>query len=107
MKVIHRGKMAHGGLFVHLKKPRSAQRLELNYYPRGNKYYENYHSGSEMDHLGFRVKNVDKTYAHLIKKGAKKALVPFSDDGQRLAYVRDPDGIWIEIYGPDTAAERK
>ena len=106
MKVIHRGTMRHGGIFVHLKKPGSSQRLELNYYPPTNRFYEKYRSGSEMDHVGFWVKNVDRTYAQLISKGAKKAVAPFSNGRERLAYVKDPDGIWIEFFGADKRKEK-
>jgi lactoylglutathione lyase len=101
MKAIHRGTMHHGGIFVHLKKPGSSQRLELNYYPSRNRFYEKYRPGSEMDHLGFWVKDVDRTYAQLISKGARKAVAPFSNNGERLAYVKDPDGIWIEFFGAE------
>jgi lactoylglutathione lyase len=101
LKVIHRGTMHHGGVFVHLKKPGSTQRLELNYYPPGNRFHEAYRQGTEMDHIGFWVDDVDRTYAKLISKGAKKAAAPFSDDHERLAYVKDPDGIWIELFGTE------
>ena len=63
MKVVHRGAMLHGGIFVHLKQPGSAQRLELNCYPSKNRFYEKYRPGTEMDHLGFWVDDVDRTYA--------------------------------------------
>jgi len=100
MKVIHKGVMAHGGVFVHFKLPGSQQRLELNYYPPNNRFYEKYRPGTEMDHLGFWVEDVDRTYRQLIAKGAKKAVAPFTNNGrERLAYVKDPDGIWIEIFG--------
>ncbi len=101
MKVIHRGTMRHGGVFVHLKKPGSTQRLELNYYPPKNRFYEKYRPGTEMDHIGFWANNVDLTYAQLISKGAKRAVAPFSNGRERLAYVKDPDGIWIEFFGTD------
>jgi lactoylglutathione lyase len=101
MKVIHRGKMLHGGIFVHLKHPGSAQRLELNYYPSKNRFYTKYRPGTEMDHIGFWTDDVDKTYARLIAKGARKAVPPFSNGKERLAYVSDPDGIWIEFFGAD------
>jgi catechol 2,3-dioxygenase-like lactoylglutathione lyase family enzyme len=38
LKQVHKGTMGHGGVFVHLKKPGSSQRLELNYYPPGNRF---------------------------------------------------------------------
>lgn len=101
MKVIHRGTMRHGGVFVHLKNPGSAQRLELNYYPSRNRFYERYRPGTEMDHIGFWADDVDRTYAMLIAKGAKRAVAPFSNGRERLAYVKDPDGIWIELFGTD------
>jgi len=100
MKVVHRGVMAHGGVFVHLKYPGSAQRLELNYYPPGNRFYTKYRLGSEMDHVGFWAEDVDRVYRQLLKKGAKSATRPFTNKGERLAYVKDPDGIWIEFFGP-------
>ena len=101
MKVIHRGKMRHGGIFVHLKQPGSAQRLELNYYPSNNRFYEKYRKGTEMDHIGFWADDVDRTYSRLIAKGAATAAAPFSNGKERLAYVKDPDGIWIEFFGAD------
>ncbi len=99
MRVVHQGTMRHGGVFVHLKKPGSTQRLELNYYPPGNRFYEKYRSGTEMDHIGFWAKDVDRAYAKLLSKGARKAVAPFRNGKERLAYVKDPDGIWIELFG--------
>jgi len=101
MKEIGRGKMDHGGVYIALKSAKSAQRLELNYYPRGTRFHERYKSGSELDHLAFWVKDVDKTYKKLLAKGAKYVVKPFSQDQYRLAFVKDPDGIWIELLGID------
>ena len=84
---------------MELKSPHSSQRLELNYYPPGTKYYEKFKTGSEMDHLAFWVKDVDKSYAQLLKKGAKKGIAPFPQGKYRFAFVKDPDGIWIELIG--------
>ena len=100
MKQILRGKMDTGGIYVHLKSPNSPQRLELNYYPAGTQYYEKYRpQGSELDHLAFWEQDVDKRYHELLTKGAKNAIEPFSQDDYRLAFVKDPDGIWIELIG--------
>jgi lactoylglutathione lyase len=99
MKEIGRGRMDHGGIYVALKGPRSTQKLELNYYPRGTKFHERYKSGSELDHLAFWVKDVDKTHKKLLAKGAKNVVKPFSQDQYRLAFINDPDGIWIELLG--------
>ena len=99
MKAHLEGKMWHGGAWVELKSPHSSQRLELNYYPPGTKYYEKFKTGSEMDHLAFWVKDVYKRYKQLLKRGAKKGIAPFPQGKYRFAFVKDPDGIWIELIG--------
>lgn len=99
--------MKAGGIFVQLKSPRSRQLLELNYYPPKARYYERYDSGSELDHLAFWTRDVDKRFKELTSKGVKRALRPFSEGGYRLAFVKDPDGIWIELIGLDRRAKRE
>jgi len=99
MKEILRGRMGHGGLFVHLKSPRSPQRLELNYYPAGTKFHEKFRTGSELDHLAFWVKDVKRKYSRLVAKGATRAARPFTEGKYELAFVKDPDGLWIELIG--------
>jgi catechol 2,3-dioxygenase-like lactoylglutathione lyase family enzyme len=55
MKKISRGTMPHGGRFVYLKSPSSPQRLELNWYPKGSRFYKKYARGEELDRLAFSV----------------------------------------------------
>src|SRR3989304_7348264 len=93
MKQSQRGRMDHGGTWVELKSPRSAQRLELNYYPRNTRFYEKFRGGSELDHLAFWTRDVDGEYDELLAKGAQKAVEPFSQGKYRFAFVKDPDGI--------------
>jgi len=107
LRQVDRGRMKAGGIFVQLRDPRSRQMLELNYYPRGTKYYERFKSGSELDHLAFWERDVDTKYEELLANGATKAVEPFSEDGYRLAFVKDPDGIWIELIGKDRKARRR
>jgi lactoylglutathione lyase len=107
LRQVDRGRMKAGGIFVQLRDPRSRQMLELNYYPRGTKYYERFKNGSELDHLAFRERDVDTKYEELLTNGATKAIEPFSEDGYRLAFVKDPDGIWIELIGKDRKARRR
>ena len=106
-KKVHRGRMRAGGIFVQLKQPRSNQVLELNYYPRGTKYYERFKNGSELDHLAFWERDVDRKYKELLANGGSKAIDPFSEGSYRLAFVKDPDGIWIELLGKERKARRK
>ena len=99
LRVSHRGTMPHGGKWVHLEDPSSNQRLELNWYPKGSRFYEKYRSGSELDHIGFIVDDAVKWFRLLVRRGAKPAAEPFGDESETLAYVKDPDGIWIELIG--------
>jgi len=107
MRETLRGRMKAGGIFVQLRSPRSRQLLELNYYPPRAKYYERYDSGSELGHLAFWTVDVDRRFRELTSKGAKVAVKPFSEDGYRLAFVKDPDGLWLELIGLDRKAKRK
>ena len=99
MQEIQRGKMRAGGIFIQLKSKDSGQRLELNYYPPGEKYYEDYAEGSELDHLAFWCKDVRRDYEKALAGGATSAIEPWDESGYTLAFVRDPDGVWIELIG--------
>jgi len=99
MKEILRGTMKHGGVFVHVKSPRSSQRLELNFYPAKTKFHETFRPGSELDHLAFWMKDVKRSYSELVAKGAGEAVEPFKEGRYELAFIKDPDGIWIELIG--------
>ena len=105
-KKVHRGRMRAGGIFVQLKQPRSSQVLELNYYPRRTKYYQRFKSGSELDHLAFWERDVDRKYEVILANGGSKAIAPFLEGSFRLAFAKDPDGIWIELLGKDRRARR-
>ena len=100
LKVTNRGTMAHGGKWVQMKESSTGQKLELNWYPKRSRFYERYRNGSELDHIGFIVDDAEKWFRLLIKRGAKPAAKPFGDESEPLAYVKDPDGIWIELIGP-------
>jgi catechol 2,3-dioxygenase-like lactoylglutathione lyase family enzyme len=91
--------MTHGGRFINLVDKKTGQHLELNWYPKNDMYYIRYRPGDELDHLGFEVDGVEETYKRLISKGATKAVAPFNDTRWTLAFVKDPDGIWIELLG--------
>ena len=49
-------------------------------------------------HLTFKVDDLTKTYAMLIDRGAGPTEIDPSVYGGWSAYVKDPDGNWIEIY---------
>lgn len=89
--------MAAGGTWVELRDPASGAVLELNYYPDAPPYRE----GDELDHLGFRVARLDQSIPRLLELGARVRIPPFHEGGLRLAFLSDPDGVWIELFEGD------
>jgi lactoylglutathione lyase len=81
-----------GGRVAWLASKGSKQILELNWYPRKYKYG----GKSGLDHLAFEVKDAVAEYRKLSKK-SRPAIVPFEEGKWMLAYVKDPNGNWIEI----------
>jgi catechol 2,3-dioxygenase-like lactoylglutathione lyase family enzyme len=88
------GRMRAGGVWQELRDPASGAVLELNYYPGDPPYRE----GDELDHLGFRVADLDATVTRLVTLGARLRIPAFEEGDTRLAFLSDPDGVWIEIY---------
>lgn len=105
MKETHRGTMMEGGIYVHLKSQDSEQRLELNYYPPGKKHYEEYVEGSELDHLAFWCENVRDSYGKVLAGGGVSAIEPWDEGTETLTFVKDPDGVWIELIGNRVGAK--
>ena len=106
MKVSRKGRMHHGGLWIEMQSPGSPQRLELNWYPPGTRFYTNYRKGEELDHLAFLVTDVEKTFREVTAKGARAQVEPFKESRYAFAFVSDPDGIWIELLGRVRRARR-
>jgi|HubBroStandDraft_3_1064219.scaffolds.fasta_scaffold213539_2 catechol 2,3-dioxygenase-like lactoylglutathione lyase family enzyme len=98
MRVLFRGKMDHGGEYVHMAIPRSIVRLELNYYPETNPYYTAWGPGAEFDHLGFIADDADRWIARLKKAGATQAIPSWNEQTARIGYVNDPDGVTLEVF---------
>jgi catechol 2,3-dioxygenase-like lactoylglutathione lyase family enzyme len=91
---------------AHLVFPGDAQRIELFQYvdppSRGN-------AGEPRDvgitHVCLRVDDVDAVYERMVAAGASPLSAPVLVDtganaGGRGVYVRDPDGILVELFQP-------
>jgi catechol 2,3-dioxygenase-like lactoylglutathione lyase family enzyme len=93
MKLLFRTKIEEtGGRVAWLTSKGTKQILELNWYPRRYK-----HGGrSGLDHLAFEVDDASIAYKRL-GGGRKGAIAPFKEGKWLLAYVKDPDGNWIEL----------
>jgi len=98
-RIHRRGKMEHGGEWVHLNFPGAVQRIELNYYPKGTRFYEPVRKGTEFDHFGFRVSDVE-AWEKELRRRKFRIVARIREAGENLVYIRDPDGNWIEFFGP-------
>lgn len=105
-RVRARGTMGHGGQWVHLVFPGSRHRIELNFYPRGNRFYEPFREGSEFDHFGFFTPDVAAWQRRAERAGAR-TVEDFVDGRSRLVYVTDPNGICLEAFGPARPRRRR
>jgi lactoylglutathione lyase len=101
--VILKGRMkTHEGTYVQMRTPTGKQILELNHYPKTSKFYEDYVNGCELDHLGFYVSDVRGQYERLISLGCEPAVEPFNQGSWVLAFVKDPNGVWLELIGRES-----
>jgi catechol 2,3-dioxygenase-like lactoylglutathione lyase family enzyme len=98
-RIFRRGTMEHGGKWVHLRFPGAVHRLELNYYPPGTRFYEPMRKGTEFDHFGFRVSNVE-AWTRQLRRWRVPIVAVVQETHENLVYTRDPDGNWVEFFGP-------
>jgi len=98
MKVINRGKIEQTkGETVALQGQEGGFVLELNYYEKDSPFNTPYSAGEGLDHLAFKVDNLDNALEEARKAGYRVILEMKSEEG-RWAYIEDPDGIWIEVF---------
>ncbi|HEV2316342.1 MAG TPA: VOC family protein [Thermoplasmata archaeon] len=113
LRVIKRGDTRSwgGGLWVFLEDPKTRAKVELNWYPKGSRFYVPYLAGEGVDHLDFSIgtaprASLEAAYQRLLRFGAgKTGYEPATTEGW-MASVTDPDGIWITIGRSPTRSER-
>ena len=81
----------------------SGTRLELTHW-KGRDHYE---EGDQLDHLAFEVPDLTETLAHLRSLQVPVVKEPFTLSGgtRRIAFITDPNGIWIELL--ETSGEAR
>jgi lactoylglutathione lyase len=98
MKVTGRGKIEQTkGETVGLQSEKDGFILELNYYEKDSPYNTKYAVGEGLDHLAFKVDDLDKALEEARKAG-HRTILEMKANGGRWAYIEDPDGIWIELF---------
>ncbi len=98
MRVLGRGKIEQTrGETVGLDCENTGFILELNYYEENSPYSTEYTVGEGLDHLAFKVNDLDKALEEARLAG-HRTILEMKADGGRWAYIEDPNGIWIELY---------
>jgi len=98
MKVTGRGRNEQTkGETVGLQSEKDGFLLELNHYEKDSPYNTKYTAGEGLDHLAFKVDDLDKALEEA-KAAGHKTILKMKADGGRWAYIEDPDGIWIELF---------
>jgi lactoylglutathione lyase len=98
MSVSGRGKVEQTkGETVGLQSEKDGFILELNYYEQNSPYNTKYSVGEGLDHLAFKVDDLDKALEEARKAGHPTVL-EIKADGSKWVYIEDPDGIWIELF---------
>ncbi|MCI4363561.1 MAG: VOC family protein [Thermoplasmata archaeon] len=81
-----------------LKDPVSGGRIELTHW-EGKVGYD---PGEQLDHLAFEIPDLDGFLAQVRAQGVRVAKEPYRLAGGsgRLAFLLDPNEIWIELIEP-------
>ena len=79
--------------FVH--DPASGVRIELTHWD-GKDQFE---VGEQLDHLAFEVDDLDRYLMRLRTKNVRVAKEPYrlSGGSSRIAFILDPNDVWIEL----------
>ena len=82
-------------VFMNLPGDGDKPRLELTY----NFGVDSYDIGTGYGHIAITCDDIDTTLARLKEQGIDPEKPPYSvrDGGNRLTFVRDPDGYRVEI----------
>ena len=88
---------ATGGQVGSLVSEDGGPELELNFYGKGSKFATDYVIGEGIDHLAFKVDDLDRALDETRKLGHPITL-EMKTGASRWAYIQDPNGIFIELF---------
>ncbi len=80
---------------AHMTVPDGGSELELTWWRDKKDYTE----GDQLDHIAFAVEDMDSAMKSFKERGIKIAREPYKLTGgrSRIAFIKDPDGVWIEL----------
>lgn len=83
--------------------PLSGSRIELTHWDDK----PDFDRGEQLDHLAFQVDDLDAFLENARARGTKVAKAPYHLEGgsSRLAFILDPDEVWIELIEARTASK--
>jgi lactoylglutathione lyase len=95
--------LADGATNVFMGLPGDGARLELTYNPGT----DSYDLGTGYGHIAVTAGDLDGTLEKLAAQGIEPERPPYTvrEGGNRLCFVRDPDGYRIELIEQDPATE--
>ncbi|MDA4129442.1 MAG: VOC family protein [Thaumarchaeota archaeon] len=88
---------ASKGEVVNLVSEDGGHSIELNYYLPGSEFHTEYIPGESLDHLAFRVEDLDKALDEAKRAGYPTTL-DMKGTTSRWAFIQDPNGIYIELF---------
>ena len=84
-----------------VRDPASGARVELTHWD-GKETFE---AGEQLDHLAFEVADLDAVLREVRGQGVRVAKEPYrlSGGSSRIAFILDPNDVWIELIEPRPA----
>ncbi|MCL4436574.1 MAG: VOC family protein [Thaumarchaeota archaeon] len=78
-----------------LEDGETSNQIELTFWRNKREYTE----GDQLDHIGLQVNDLDRVVKELRRKGVtvKKEPFSFNNGESRIAFITDPNDIWIEL----------
>lgn len=70
-------------------------KIELTWWRGKTDYAE----GDQLDHIAFEVDDVEKSVQEMKKKDVEIAKEPYALGSSKIAFIKDPNGIWLELIG--------
>ena len=78
-----------------VRDPASGARVELTHWDGK----ESFETGEQLDHLAFEVEDLERFLLRARTKGIRVAKEPYrlSGGSSRIAFILDPNDVWIEL----------